>query len=252
MKSIAYLACSSIPVPIESMFTSNIMSSGATPAFSVSSLYALSQISIFRSYVVACPFSSKAITTIAPPSDLMAFALLTNASSPSFRLIELTMHLPCAFLSPAMIVSQWEESIIRAAFAVEGSLEMCRTNFSISLALCSIASSMLMSMTVAPSSICLAAICSASSYLPSLMSLANFLEPATFVLSPMLVKFEFCTSIVTVSSPLTFRTCDGSSGAMLRGVMPATAFAMAFICSGVVPQHPPVMLMSPLAAIVLT
>ena len=53
MKSTAYLACSSMPVPTESMFTSNMMSCGVTPASSVRSLYALPHISILRSYVVA-------------------------------------------------------------------------------------------------------------------------------------------------------------------------------------------------------
>ena len=48
--------------------------------------------------------------------------------------------------------------IISAAFATAGSLEMYLTKRSISLVLSSIASSMLMSMMVAPSSICFAAI----------------------------------------------------------------------------------------------
>ena len=47
----------------------------------------------------------------------------------------------------------------------------------ISLVLSSMASSMLMSMTEAPSSICPAAICTASSYFPSEIRRANFLDP---------------------------------------------------------------------------
>ena len=147
-----------MPVPTDRMFTSNIMFSGDTPAFSVRSLYALSHISIFLWYVVAWPSSSKAMMTIAAPNELMVLAFSTNASSPSLRLMELTIHFPCAFSSPARIVSQCDESIIRAAFATAGSLEMYLTKRSISLVLSSMASSMLTSMMVAPSSICFAAI----------------------------------------------------------------------------------------------
>ena len=203
MKSTAYFAWSSIPVPMDSMFTSKIMFSGDTPAFSVRSLYALSHISIFLSYEVAWPFSSKAMMTIAAPKEFIAFAFFTKASSPSFKLMEFTMHLPWAFLRPASMVSQCDESIISAAFATAGSLEMYLTKRSISLVLSSIASSMLMSITDAPSSICFAAICRASSYLPSEIRRANFLDPATFVLSPTLVKLLRFTSIATASSPLT-------------------------------------------------
>ena len=123
MKSTPYLACSLIPVPIERMLTSKIMSSGSTPASSVSSLYALSHISIFLSYVVACPCSSKAITTIAAPRLLIVLAFSTKASGPSLRLMEFTIHLPWAFFRPARIVSQCDESIINAAFATAGSFE---------------------------------------------------------------------------------------------------------------------------------
>ena len=57
---------------------------------------------------------------------------------------------------------------------------------------------------LAPSSICLAAICNASSYFPSEISRANFREPATFVLSPTFVKLLVFTSTFTASRPLTF------------------------------------------------
>ena len=205
MKSTAYLACSSIPVPIESILTSKMISSGATPACSVKSLYALSQISIFLLYVVAWPCSSKAMTTIAPPSILISLAFDTKASGPSLRLMEFTMHFPWAFFRPAWMVSQCDESIIRAAFATVGSLETQRTNLSISRVLSNIASSMFMSMIVAPSSICFAAICSARSYSPAAMSLANLRDPATLVLSPTFVKLFLLRSTLTASRPLTTR-----------------------------------------------
>ena len=276
IKSTAYFACSSMPVPIESMFTSKMMSSGATPASSVRSLYALSQISILRSYVVAWPCSSKAITTIAAPNSLIALAFSTNASAPSLRLIEFTMHFPCAFLSPAMMVSQCDESIISAAFATAGSLDIYLTKRSISRVLSSMASSILMSMMVAPSSICLAAIRRASSYSPEAIRRANLREPATLVLSPTFVKLFLRTSTSTASSPLTFRVLVWSlaikSAVFLakpsfsehsaikrpvflakgRAGMPLTAWAMALMCAGDVPQQPPRIFTRPLLAITFT
>ena len=138
--------------------------------------------------------------------------------------------------------------------------------------LSSIASSMLMSMIDAPSSICLAAICSASSYFPSEIRRANLREPATLVLSPTFVKLLCLTSTVTASRPLTFNALSvimpyfpdkPSFFAWLsvntsvfpdncRGAMPSSALAMALIWSGVVPQHPPTMFTRPREAISLT
>ena len=48
-------------------------------------------------------------------------------------------------------------------------------------------SSMQMSITFAPFSTCWRATLTASSYLPSLTSFANFGEPATFVRSPIIM-----------------------------------------------------------------
>ena len=48
-------------------------------------------------------------------------------------------------------------------------------------------SSMQMSMTLAPFSTCWRATLTASSYLPSLISFANFGEPATLVRSPIMM-----------------------------------------------------------------
>ena len=225
------------------------------------------------------------MTTIAAPSFLISLAFAMKASGPSFRLIEFTMHFPCAFFRPARIVSQCEESIIRAAFATAGSLDMHLTNLSISLVLSSMASSMFMSMIVAPSSICFAAICSAWSYSPAAMSLANLREPATLVRSPTFVKLFFLRSTLTASRPLTVRLLsvklplfpDSTPVFWLSSVKqpifpdrtsfflpssvkrqlfpdrrcgwrPETALAMAAICSGVVPQHPPTISTSPFCA----
>ena len=157
MKSTAYRACSRMPVPTASTLTSKMMSCGCMPTCLVSKRYAREHISIFLSYVVACPFSSNAMTTIAAPRRRISLALSRKAASPSFRLIELTIDLPCAFFSPARIVSQWDESSISAARATAGSPDTCRTKVCISLVLSSMASSMLMSMMSAPPSICPAA-----------------------------------------------------------------------------------------------
>ena len=53
-------------------------------------------------------------------------------------------------------------------------------------------SSMQMSMTLAPFSTCWRAMLTASSYLPSLISLANFGEPATLVRSPIMMYTPGC------------------------------------------------------------
>ena len=131
---------------------------------------------------------------------------------------------------------------------------MYLTKRSISRVLSSIASSILISMILAPSSICFAAILSASSYFPSAISLANFLDPATFVRSPMLVKLLVLLFIVTASRPLTF--ISSVIWAVFpddfRGARPDTASAIARMWSGEVPQHPPTIFTRPRDAISLT
>ena len=137
---------------------------------------------------------------------------------------------------------------------------------------------MFMSMMVAPSSICLAAIWRASSYFPSEMRRANLREPATLVLSPTLVKLLWRMSTVVVSRPLTvsaglsslkwavfedespdlvftslkWAVFEDEKLGSCRGAVPARAVAMARMWSGVVPQHPPAMFRRPLDAIALT
>ena len=174
----------------------------------------------------------------------MVRALRRNSASPSLSEMELTMHLPWAFLRPSSMVSQCEESIIMAAFAMAGSPAMWRRNTRIFSAGSTIGSSILMSMTDAPPSIWAAAMASASSYLFSEMSRANLREPATLVRSPMLVKLRL-RSIRTGSKPLTVNV---SLVSKLRGVRPFTASATARMCAGVVPQHPPAMFSWPRSA----
>ena len=189
------------------------------------------------------------MTTMAAPSEWISFACERKTTSPSFREIEFTMHLPCALLRPERIVSQSEESIIRAAFATEGSFCMWRTNFSISTFESRRASSMLMSIIEAPFSIWSAATWRAWSYSPEAMRRANFLDPATFVLSPILQKLPSLRSTFTLSSPLTLKGLSPSCEGMDLGGTSLTAVASAQIWSGVVPQHPPTMFTVPFSAI---
>ena len=74
------------------------------------------------------------------------------------------------------------------------------------------------------------------------MSLLNRKEPVTFVLSPTLIKLD-SGRITSGSSPLNF--VNDSTCAMGRGFLPSTFFANALICSGVAPQHPPIIFTKP-------
>src|SRR6266850_721896 len=102
------------------------------------------------------------------------------------------------------------------------------------------------------------------------MSLENFGEPVTFVLSPIFTKFV-SGRIVSGSrplrrvkpspeSPLAARAAlpalfsDGSAARAASGVFvslggnPFTDSASTLICAGVVPQHPPTKLSHPFSA----
>ena len=86
------------------------MSLGLNPTFLTRMLKDLWQISTFRSWSVAWPCSSKAITTTAAPYLLINFALDTKSFSPSFKEMELTMLLPWQHLRPASKTEKSEES----------------------------------------------------------------------------------------------------------------------------------------------
>ncbi len=78
----------------------------------------------------------------------------------------------------------------------------------------------------------------------------NFREPVTFVRSPTIVKFD-SGLIFNSSSPLNVGRFGRDSGSF-RGATSRTASAMARMCSGVVPQHPPRRLTKPASARSLT
>src|ERR1019366_80666 len=90
-------------------------------------------------------------------------------------------------------------------------------------------SSMQMSRTLAPFSTCCRATLTACSYLPSLISLANFGDPATLVRSPITMYTPGCwvkgcdpdrrrsfvsvaSATLTLSSKLSLRPCSGGVG----------------------------------------
>lgn len=131
--------------------------------------------------------------------------------SPSLRDIELTMHLPCTHLSPDVMTSHLEESIMSGIRAISGSDEMRLRKVVISFCASSSPSSILISMTGAPSSTCFLAISSASSYFFSFMSRRNLREPATLHRSPMLMK-RICGVFSNFSSPLRHSVCGAGVG----------------------------------------
>ena len=85
------------------------------------------------------------------------------------------------------MTSHFEESTMNGTLATSGSLpSSCRKRV-IAATPSIMPSSMQMSMTLAPFSTCWRATLTASSYLPSLISLANLGEPATLVRSPIIM-----------------------------------------------------------------
>ena len=135
----------------------------------------------------------------------MSAAWRLNSASPSFRLIEFTIPLPCKQRNPASITLHLELSIITGTRAMSGSLAIRLRNFTIAAWLSSMASSMFTSTTCAPFSTCWRATASASSYWPFRIMRANAFEPVTLVRSPILMN--------RLSSPMT----SGSRPASVSG-----------------------------------
>jgi hypothetical protein len=161
MKATAYPACSSIPVPTGKMLGSKMMSSPGNPARSVSSLYARSQIWTLCSVVSACPVSSNAITITAAPKRRASRACARKVSSPSFRLIEFTIDLPCTARSPAWMTDQRELSITIGTRAMSGSVATRFRNVVMACSESSMPSSMFTSIRLAPPRTCSRATASA-------------------------------------------------------------------------------------------
>ncbi len=157
----------------------------------------------------------------------------------------MTIPFPCRHFSPASITGHFDESIMKGRRTISGSAAMRLTNFVIISSESSIPSSRLMSSAWAPPSTWLRATSRAFSRSPARMSFANRREPATFVRSPMFMKFDSGVRIAG-SRPLSWRWFVLSGGFL--GVTLSTASATRRICSGVVPQQPPTTLRKPLRA----
>ncbi len=168
------------------------------------------------------------------------------------------MPLPCSPRIPASITSHFDESIMNGTLATSGSLASSDTKRAIAATPSIIPSSMQMSMTLAPLSTCWRATATASSYFPSLISFANFGEPATLVRSPIMMKEPICC--VNGCEPdrrsgarRLGRTGAAADGPAARrrcaaGGRSASARAIAAMCSGVLPQQPPAMFTRPPSA----
>ena len=152
------------------------------------------------------------------------------------------MHLPCMHLRPAFTTSQSDESIITGTRAMSGSADSMLRKVTIDERASMSPSSMLMSITSAPSATCLRAMAKASSKLRSLTSLRNLREPATLQRSPTLTKRTSGDTSRT-SSPLSLIVAGRGAG--LRGVLPSTSAGKSLMNCSVVPQHPPIMFTSP-------
>ena len=94
----------------------------------------------------AWPDSSNAMTTTAAPYRRTSRARRRNSSSPSFRLIEFTIDLPCTHFSPASSTDHLELSIMIGTRLMSGSAAIRFRNRVIMASPSSSASSMLMSM----------------------------------------------------------------------------------------------------------
>ena len=109
----------------------------------------------------------------------------------------------------------------------------------------SIPSSILISIICAPFSTCWRATDRASSYFSLMIKFANTFEPVTFVRSPTFTNKE-SSLIKNDSRPESLVTV--STFGISRGLISFISFAMALICSGVVPQQPPAIFTKPLVA----
>ena len=172
----------------------------------------------------------------------MRRACSRNFFSPSFKEIELTMDFPCRHFKPATITSHLEESIITGTRAISGSEAIRFRKIVISSLASSKPSSILISMTCAPSSTCWRAILRASSYFFSFINRRNLREPATLQRSPTFIKlFSGFTS--KSSKPDSQRLSVFGTG--ICGATSTIRAEYSAIYSSVVPQHPPIIFTNP-------
>ena len=137
------------------------------------------------------------------------------------------------------MTSHFEESTIKGTRATSGSAASSRRKCVISARASSSPSSMLMSITCAPSSTCLRAMATASSYCFSLIRRRNLREPATLHRSPTLRKL-FAGQTSTSSSPARCR-CSGRGAGRRGGTASHCSIKSpkALMNRSSVPQQPP-------------
>ena len=166
-----------------------------------------------------------------------------NSSSPSLSEIELTIPLPCRHCRPASSTVHFELSIITGQARRPRARWRSRSGTCASPAPPSSRSaSMLTSIRFAPPRTCSSATATAPPKSSASIRRRKRAEPVTFVRSPIRTK-PVSAPISNGSSPLKrgARRRDGT----VRGSSPCTAAAIAFVCSGVEPQHEPAMFRKP-------
>ena len=107
------------------------------------------------------------------------------------------------------------------------------------------ASSKFTSIMSAPASTCWRAIESASSKSPFKINFLNFGDPVTLVLSP--IKRKPLSVVAFKGSRPAYRLRVSAVRSFLGGIF-CTDATICLICSGVVPQHPPIMFIHPWSA----
>ena len=225
---------------------SKMMSSGGNPICWVSRSYARRQIRTLSSISTAWPDSSNAITTTAAPYRRISCARRRNSASPSFRLIELTIDLPCVHFSPASSTDHFELSIMTGTRLMSGSAAIRFRNRVIIASPSSSASSMFTSITLAPASTCSRAMATASSNFSSRIRRAKRREPVTFVRSPTIDEVRVRTKrqrllAAQTREPLHLAECDAAPSLGPPAQSPRCT-------AGVVPQQPPTMFNHPCSA----
>mmetsp|Transcript_30668 Transcript_30668/g.77283 ORF Transcript_30668/g.77283 Transcript_30668/m.77283 type:complete len:203 (-) Transcript_30668:900-1508(-) len=172
-----------------------------------------------------------------------------NCSSPTLREMELTMHLPWRHSRPAMQMWNLDESMTTGILAISGSVAMRLQNLRMQSTPSSMPSSKFTSRICAPFSTCFCATSAALAQSPAMMVFLKRIEPATLQRSPMFWNTE--SSLTTMSSSPERRMKFSAAGRPPQpggrrvGVRSETASAMHLMWSGVVPQHPPIMLTRP-------
>ena len=182
------------------------------------------------------------MTTTPAPNCWMTRALSRNAASPSFKLIELTMALPCTHSSPASSTDHLLLSIMMGMRATSGSVASRFRKVRMQPSESSRPSSMLTSSTLAPARTCWTATSRALVMSPFLIILRKRRDPVTLVRSPTTMNVV-SGRISRGSRPLNCEKLGASTCG--RGDTPSTAFAIARMWSGVVPQQPPTRLTKP-------